>query len=171
MRSGQDVRYADAGPKANPVGANGARIPFAPPLTPWKSKQTHREKDIPDRLFLRQILAAQGIKVETSPAPARPTGLRAWNELDAQGHLARGVGGATQAGARFNKPVRGNRCSPTRAPRSRASDHFVWRTQSGSRSLSNRHARQPEFSVPRGPLLPPVSSFRYSHSEPKRIDV
>jgi hypothetical protein len=41
-------------------------------------KQTHREKDIPDRLFLRQLLAAEGIQVEETPRPREPGGLRAW---------------------------------------------------------------------------------------------
>ena len=59
-------------------GFAGVRIPFASPLTLWKMKQTHREKDIPDRMFLRQLLAAQGIQVEDTPPPQPPTGLRAW---------------------------------------------------------------------------------------------
>jgi predicted nucleotidyltransferase len=78
MRSGCDVRYADARPDASVVEVDGVPIPFASPLTLWKMKQTHREKDIPDRLFLRQLLAAQGIQVEEAPRPAQPTGLRAW---------------------------------------------------------------------------------------------
>lgn len=78
MRSGCEVRYADASPDAKLVEVDGVRIPFASPLTLWKMKQTHREKDIPDRLFLRQLLAAQGIKVEETPPPPPATGLRAW---------------------------------------------------------------------------------------------
>ena len=44
-------------------------------------KQTVRAKDIPDRLFLRQLLKSQGIEVH----PAEPTGplLRAWQRFKA----------------------------------------------------------------------------------------
>jgi hypothetical protein len=35
---------------------DGVRIPFASPQLLWRMKQTHREKDIPDRLFLRKLL-------------------------------------------------------------------------------------------------------------------
>ena len=45
--------------------------------TLWRMKQTHREKDIPDRLFLRRLLAAQGIIVEEKPLPSRE-GLGGW---------------------------------------------------------------------------------------------
>jgi hypothetical protein len=78
MRSGCDVRYAEARSDAHLVEVDGVAIPFASPLTLWKMKQTHREKDIPDRMFLRQLLAAQGIQVEDTPPPQPPTGLRAW---------------------------------------------------------------------------------------------
>jgi hypothetical protein len=78
MKSGCGVDYAQASQDAIHREINGVRIPFASPLTLWKMKQTHRDKDIPDRLFLRQLLAAQGIKVEEAPRPAQPSGLRAW---------------------------------------------------------------------------------------------
>ena len=43
-------------------------------------KQTHREKDIPDRLFLRKLLEAQGVRVEerAGGTVTQPQGLRAW---------------------------------------------------------------------------------------------
>lgn len=78
MKSGCGVDYAQAIADAVHRDINGVRIPFASPLTLWKMKQTHREKDIPDRLFLRRLLAAQGIRVEEPPSPAQPGGLRAW---------------------------------------------------------------------------------------------
>jgi hypothetical protein len=53
-------------------------MPFASPKTLWRMKQTAREKDIPDRIFLRQLLKEQGIEVEPSPPAAKPTGLKAW---------------------------------------------------------------------------------------------
>jgi hypothetical protein len=78
MKSGCGVDYAEAIKDVLHREINGVQIPFASPLTLWKMKQTHREKDIPDRLFLRQLLAAQGIQVEESPPPTQPTGLQAW---------------------------------------------------------------------------------------------
>jgi len=78
MRSGCEVHYAEARSDAQLVEVEGVAIPFASPLTLWKMKQTHREKDIPDRMFLRQLLAAQGIQVEVPPPPRPTTGLRAW---------------------------------------------------------------------------------------------
>ena len=39
---------------------DGAKIPFASPATLLKMKQTYREKDIADRLFLRQLLERIG---------------------------------------------------------------------------------------------------------------
>ncbi len=78
MKSGCGVTYAEASKDAVHRVIHGVRIPFASPLTLWKMKQTHREKDIPDRLFLRQLLAAQGIEVEETPPQPRPTGLWAW---------------------------------------------------------------------------------------------
>jgi hypothetical protein len=79
MKSGCGVDYAEAIQDAVHREINGVRIPFASPLTLWKMKQTHREQDIPDRMFLRQLLAAQGIEVEAPPPPQQPLGrLRAW---------------------------------------------------------------------------------------------
>lgn len=77
MKSGCGVDYAEAIKDAVIREVNGVRIPFASPQTLWRMKQTHREKDIPDRLFLRQMLEAQGIKVEERQT-ARPDGLRGW---------------------------------------------------------------------------------------------
>lgn len=78
MKSGCGVTYAEASKDAVHRVIHGVRIPFASPLTLWKMKQTHREKDIPDRLFLRQLLAAQGVEVEETPPQPRPTGLWLW---------------------------------------------------------------------------------------------
>lgn len=77
MKSGCGVDYAEAIKDAVIREVNGVRIPFASPQTLWRMKQTHREKDIPDRLFLRQLLEAQGIEVEELQA-ARGEGLRGW---------------------------------------------------------------------------------------------
>jgi hypothetical protein len=79
MRSGCGVTYADAIQDAVVAEVEGVPIPFASPQTLWRMKQTVRERDIPDRLFLRQLLQAQGIQVE--PTPPATTGdplTRAW---------------------------------------------------------------------------------------------
>ena len=77
MKSACGVDYAEAVKDAVVHEINGIRIPFASPQTLWRMKQTHREKDIPDRLFLRQLLEAQGIKVEALQKE-KPEGLRGW---------------------------------------------------------------------------------------------
>ena len=77
MKSGCGVDFADAIRDALYDEVEGVRIPFASPQTLWRMKQTHREKDIPDRLFLRRLLAAQGIIVEEMPLPPRE-GLGGW---------------------------------------------------------------------------------------------
>ena len=71
MKSGCGVTYAEAIQDAVLVDVGGVRIPFASPATLWRMKQTVRAKDIPDRLFLRQLLASQGIHVEL-PSPSSP---------------------------------------------------------------------------------------------------
>lgn len=80
MKSGCGVDYADAIRDAVYREIEGVRIPFASPQTLWRMKQTVREKDIPDRLFLRQLLEAQGIKLDPPPpvASPQPTGLKDW---------------------------------------------------------------------------------------------
>ena len=64
MKSGCGVTYADAIKDAVWRELDGVRIPFASKPTLWKMKQTVREKDIPDRLFLRQQLEAEGIPLD-----------------------------------------------------------------------------------------------------------
>ena len=78
MKSGCGVDYAEAIKDVVWRVIEGVKIPFASPATLWRMKQTHREKDIPDRLFLRRLLAAQGIQVEEAPVPSQPGGLRSW---------------------------------------------------------------------------------------------
>lgn len=77
MKSGCGVDYAEAIKDAVVREINGVKIPFASPQTLWRMKQTHREKDIPDRLFLRQLLAAQGIQVVEAKLE-KSVGLRGW---------------------------------------------------------------------------------------------
>jgi hypothetical protein len=73
MKSGCGVDYADAIQDAIFREVEGVRIPFASPKTLWRMKQTRREKDIPDRLFLRMLLESQGHAVEPAPAECDPS--------------------------------------------------------------------------------------------------
>src|SRR2546427_2496894 len=59
MKSGCGVTYADAIKDALVENVDGVRVPFASAPTLWRMKQTLRAKDIPDRLFLRQLLQDQ----------------------------------------------------------------------------------------------------------------
>lgn len=70
MKSGCGVTYADAIRDADWREIQGVRIPFASKSTLWKMKQTVREKDIPDRLFLRQALEREGIPLDPPPMSA-----------------------------------------------------------------------------------------------------
>jgi hypothetical protein len=63
MKSGCGVTYADAIKDAVIGNFQGVQIPFASPSILWRMKQTFREKDEPDRLFLRELLASQGLEV------------------------------------------------------------------------------------------------------------
>lgn len=56
MQSGCGVSYSDAVRDVMEREVEGVRIPFASPATLWRMKQTLREKDIPDRLFLKRLL-------------------------------------------------------------------------------------------------------------------
>jgi hypothetical protein len=64
MKSGCGVDYADAIRDVVWREIDGVRIPFASPETLWRMKQTHREKDILDRLFLRKLLEERGTIVQ-----------------------------------------------------------------------------------------------------------
>jgi len=81
MKSGCGVTYAEAIRDAKFFEINGTRIPFASPKTLWRMKQTHRAKDIPDKLYLRQLLHAQGIEVE--PKPPEDPFARWWRQVKA----------------------------------------------------------------------------------------
>jgi hypothetical protein len=64
MASACGVTYADAIQDAVWRELDGVRIPFASKSTLWKMKQTHRDKDIPDRIFLAKALAEEGIPLD-----------------------------------------------------------------------------------------------------------
>ena len=60
---------------------DGVQIPFASASTLWRMKQTARAQDIPDRIFLRQLLQDQGIQIE--PVPAEDPLTRGWRRFRA----------------------------------------------------------------------------------------
>jgi hypothetical protein len=78
MKSGCGIHYAEAAQHIVWRDVDGVRIPFASPHLLWRMKQTHREKDIPDRLFLRKLLDE---KLDSKDAHRSDSGfstLRAW---------------------------------------------------------------------------------------------
>jgi hypothetical protein len=66
MARGCNVTYEEAVKDAINFDVEGITIPFASPQTLWRMKQTVRAKDVPDRLYLQQLLQAQGITVHLS---------------------------------------------------------------------------------------------------------
>ncbi len=76
MKSGGGVTYGDAIQDAAWHEIDGVRVPFASPRTLWRMKQTPRERDIPDRLFLRKLLEAQG--VDLAPPASASQALPRW---------------------------------------------------------------------------------------------
>ncbi|MBL9143319.1 MAG: hypothetical protein JNM99_06510 [Verrucomicrobiaceae bacterium] len=79
MKSGCGVTYADAIDDAVWCELKGVRIPFASKKTLWKMKQTLREKDNPDRVFLAQALAEEGIALDPPLKSSNPDDdLPAW---------------------------------------------------------------------------------------------
>jgi hypothetical protein len=56
MRSACGLTYEDVALDAVTKEVGGVPIPFASPKKLWLMKQTYREKDAADRLFLRQLL-------------------------------------------------------------------------------------------------------------------
>jgi hypothetical protein len=66
MRSAGGIDYAEAARDVVVREVDGVAIPFASPRLLWRMKAgTHREKDAPDLVFLRQWFAERG---ETPPA-------------------------------------------------------------------------------------------------------
>ena len=62
MGSASGIDYAEASQHVIVREVEGVPIPFASPQLLWRMKRhTHREKDRPDLLFLRQLFEAEGI--------------------------------------------------------------------------------------------------------------
>jgi hypothetical protein len=57
MRAACGVEFAEASKSIDRVNIRGVEIPFANPELLWRMKQTFREKDEHDRLFLKELLA------------------------------------------------------------------------------------------------------------------
>lgn len=72
MKSGCGVTYADAILDAVIETLNGVAIPFASPPVLWRMKQTLREKDIPDKIFLRQWAEKFDVQLDPPPQPSSP---------------------------------------------------------------------------------------------------
>ena len=56
MKAACGVEYAEASTEVQVVTLEGVPIPFATAKLLWRLKQTHREKDVEDRAFLRELL-------------------------------------------------------------------------------------------------------------------
>jgi hypothetical protein len=54
------LSFAEARHLVTEITLHGVKIPFASPKLLWKTKQTHREKDEIDRVFLRKLLIDRG---------------------------------------------------------------------------------------------------------------
>lgn len=78
MKSGCGVTYADAIKDAVVDEIDGVRIPFASAPILWRMKQTVRAKDVPDRLYLRNLLQAQGIALDPAEPPPPEDPLTRW---------------------------------------------------------------------------------------------
>ena len=83
MKTACDLTYAYAVKDALVFEIEGVPVLFASPQTLWRTKQTVRAKDVPDRLYLRQLLQAQGIQVEPSPSESENTLTRWWGRIKA----------------------------------------------------------------------------------------
>jgi hypothetical protein len=79
MKSGCGITYAEAIEDVVWRELNGVRIPFASKAVLWKMKQTLREKDAPDRLFLAKALTEEGITLDPPLRSSNPDeGLPEW---------------------------------------------------------------------------------------------
>lgn len=62
MRSASGIDYAEASQHVVTAEVDGVPIPFASPQLLWRMKRhTHREKDAPDLVFLRELFAKHGV--------------------------------------------------------------------------------------------------------------
>jgi hypothetical protein len=86
MKKSCDVTYSEAAKDAMVFSIEGIPVPFASPKTLWRMKQTVRAKDVPDRIYLKQLLEAQGTQVEGShvaPTDVQNPFLGRWDRIKA----------------------------------------------------------------------------------------
>jgi hypothetical protein len=67
MKSGCGVTYEMAIGDAVTKDVQGDPVPIASHQTLWRMKQTLREKDIPDKVFLRQWAEENGVQLDPAP--------------------------------------------------------------------------------------------------------
>ena len=78
MKSGCGVTYADAIADAVIKDVQGIPVPVASLKTMWRMKQTVREKDIPDKVFLQQWAAQNDVTLDPPPAKAGEPKMPPW---------------------------------------------------------------------------------------------
>lgn len=79
MKSGCGITYEQAIKDAEIKSISGVLVPVASLQTMWKMKQTLRENDIPDRLFLRKLAEDRGVELDPPPSSPSPD-LAPWAE-------------------------------------------------------------------------------------------
>jgi hypothetical protein len=77
MQSGCGVTFAEAVSDAVMKEVHGVKFPIASPETLWRMKQTVREKDIPDKIFLQELAQKKGLTLDPPPK-ARPPEVAPW---------------------------------------------------------------------------------------------
>jgi hypothetical protein len=60
MKRSCGIEYAEASREIDLIRVHDVDIPFANARLLWRTKQTHREKDVLDRAFLGELLKQQG---------------------------------------------------------------------------------------------------------------
>ncbi|MBL9179455.1 MAG: nucleotidyltransferase [Verrucomicrobiaceae bacterium] len=79
MKSGCGVTYEAAVKDAVTKNVQGVLVKVASQQTLWRMKQTLREKDIPDKIFLRQWAEQSGVQLDPPPQPAASApGVDSW---------------------------------------------------------------------------------------------
>jgi hypothetical protein len=78
MANSCGIDYATASQSIIHRDIEGVQIPFASPELLWRMKQTLREKDIPDRAFLRGLLDLPPHSGESTTQPSLLDRLRRW---------------------------------------------------------------------------------------------
>jgi hypothetical protein len=78
MKSGCGITYADAIVDAVIKDVQGVPVPVASHKTMWRMKQTIREKDIPDKVFLRQWASQNNVTLDPPPEELKAANTPRW---------------------------------------------------------------------------------------------